>query len=291
MVFDKSAFYLGSLCYKQHAWEDTKKSLRNIKNNKCIKCIQEYNENYSKTHKEKKHLYYKKHKEIKQLYFLEYNSKETTKIYKLQWYKNNKFKIKMKKEQPEEKEKTKIYNKIWNEKNQEKVKEYNKLLEVKIRKNKWQQEKYKKDSQYRLSIIIKSSIWKYLRYHKKNQHYENVLGWKVEELEKKLKIEQPKLWKEFQNKTEKIEIDHVIPLTWFTFIFYNNLEFKLAFNLKNHRLEEKQKNISKSNYFAGSSIKPTITYDEFKDLLNYYSISLLCNVIWNTFYGKELTYN
>lgn len=63
--FNKERFYLGTLCFKNHNFDNTGKSLRYIKSNHCIECNKinnssEYRKNYDGIHIED----YKKYRKI-----------------------------------------------------------------------------------------------------------------------------------------------------------------------------------------------------------------------------------
>lgn len=282
MIFDKTKFYLGEMCGKNHEWLSTKECLRYITNYKCVQCTKEYNVEYSRTHKKEKLLYDNLKKEKKRDYILNYNALDTTKKQKHLWYLANKDKIKTKKDTPEEKEKTRLYNKLWNEVHQDEVRKYNAQLEVKERKNRWIKNEYSKNISFRISSIIKTRLRKLLQI-KKKQHWFIYLGWNLTDLILKFTQQQFSLWVRYQKK-EKIEIDHIIPLKgWFRFNSVEDEDFKLYWNIRNLRLEEKRKNIIKSNKYAGSLDFPILTLKEFQALKKLFSIKLLCNVIWNEY--------
>lgn len=56
--FDETKYYLGKLCKREHGWNDTGRSLRNIKGRYCLQCHRDLNKTYFKTEEGKKRKHY-----------------------------------------------------------------------------------------------------------------------------------------------------------------------------------------------------------------------------------------
>jgi len=59
----------------------------------------------------------------------------------------------------------------------------------------------------------------------------------------------------------KLHIDHIIPITAYSFSSYEDEDFKKCWNLRNLRLLELSKNISKSNDFDISLVEEYNIFD------------------------------
>ena len=171
------------------------------------------------------------------------------------------------------------YNKKWKKNNPEKVKEqkrkYRKehLMEIKEYAVKWHENnrekhlknmekwrlnnleyinknmrnKCKTDLKYNLNNRMKVAVAISLKGNKKGRHWEDLVGYILNDLIKKLKKTMPKgyYWQDFL--TGKLHIDHIIPINVFNFTKSEHIDFKRCWALKNLQLLPAKENIDKSN--------------------------------------------
>jgi hypothetical protein len=154
------------------------------------------------------------------------------------WYKNNK-------------EKAKEYSRDYYQNNKEKAME---------RKRKWRQnnrerfnEYYREwrqnDSSYRLNTSMSAQIRGSLKTGKVGRHWEDLVGYTVKELKEHLES-QFEDWMNWDNYGEW-HIDHVIPMSYFSFKTPEDKEFRECWGLDNLQPLEAQENLSKSNKYIG----------------------------------------
>jgi hypothetical protein len=198
-----------------------------------------------KYHREHKEYYSKNHKKW------ESENKEHLKEYRKKWReKNNKY--------------CEEYHKKWKENNPEYGKKYykaNKKRASTIHKR-WlmNHPKYKNhinllerkrrtDSKYNLNKKIKHAIYKSLKGNKAGRHWENLVGYKLKDLMKRLKETMPKGFN-WQNYVEgELHIDHIIPISIFNFTKSEHPDFKRCWALDNLQLLPAKENLSKHNKF------------------------------------------
>lgn len=104
-------------------------------------------------------------------------------------------------------------------------KKHNKELNI------YYKEKYFKDINYRLNHKMSSSINGSLKGNKQGKHWEDIVGWKLEEGMKHLES-QFTLGMSWGNYGEW-EIDHIIPISSFNITNYNCDDFKRCWSLDN----------------------------------------------------------
>ncbi|HUS48909.1 MAG TPA: hypothetical protein VMZ91_01985 [Candidatus Paceibacterota bacterium] len=179
--------------------------------------------------------------------------KQKNKIY----YKNNKEKIKeqTKKYNETHKKEKKEYIKKYNETHKEEKKEYNKKYNKKYRKeiNEYKKQKYKTDPKIFISRNISSVIRHSLKGNKNGYHWEDIVGYTLEQL-----IEHLESNSEFtiQDYLEKdLHLDHIIPISVYSFSSYEDKEFFKCWNLRNLRLITAEENLSKGNKLDMKLIK------------------------------------
>jgi len=82
---------------------------------------------------------------------------------------------------------------------------------------------------------------------KSGRHWEDLVGWTVKDLEKRLRKTMPKghTWKDFKNG--KLHIDHIIPISAFNYTKPEHTDFKRCWALKNLRLLPANENLVKHN--------------------------------------------
>lgn len=137
---------------------------------------------------------------------------------------------------------------IAREKNKEKSREYyeknkEKLLLYKLKR---QKEKYKSDPIYRLNRRMRNSIGKHLRGEKCGRHWEDLVGWDIEDLKKHLtkKLKDGMTW---DNYGSYWHLDHIIPVSAHNFKTEKDIDFKKCWSLKNLQPLEAKENLSKNN--------------------------------------------
>jgi len=202
--------------------------------------MKEYKKEFLKKNPEYYKLYYIKNKDrIKYL-----QQKRNIEIIKYQkkWYLENK-----------------DYYKKWRENNPIKAKIINKRCNDKRRKNskykswcktyarKYMRNRLRIDLKFNLSHRIKKSIWETLNRNKNGNHWENIVGYTLKSLIKRLKTTIPKRysWQDFLNG--KLQIDHIIPIRAFVFDSPEDEEFKQCWSLGNLRLLPTEENILKKD--------------------------------------------
>ena len=210
--------------------------------------------------KEYKRQYYQKNKE--------YINKKNT-----QWYKNN---IDHKKEYDKEycqknKDKKNEQSKQWYENNPEKVKEIGKKyrqnhreelrkrqkeflqnhkLEINIYKKEYKKNKRKTDLKFNLNEKIKNAVGKALKGNKNGRHWEDLVGYTLKDLIKRLKLTIPEGYN-WQDCIEgRLHLEHKIPISVFNFTKAEHIDFKNCWDLNNLRLLPARENLIKSNKLA-----------------------------------------
>jgi hypothetical protein len=178
---------------------------------------------------------------------------------KKEYYKNNLeyFREKNKEWKESNPEKVKEKKKRWIKNNPEKVREYNK----KYRKN--NPEKYKetrrkyykklsKMSSYKINRTIRNGIWKALKGSKNGKHWEDLVGYTLEDLMEHLE-NQFEDWMNWENhgvyKDGELrwQIDHIRPVSSFNFTSAEDKEVKECWSLDNLQPLEVIENIKKGN--------------------------------------------
>jgi len=201
------------------------------------------------------------------------NNPKHMKEYKKQYRIDNIEEIKdyMRKYYIDNKEEMLKYNNQWRRGNPEKVNEYNKKWRKDnpeyVRKDyqehekykkqwakdnpeyykQWQKNKYKKDLKFHLNCRIGHAIWKSLKGNKNNRHWEDLAGYTLNDLVKRLKQTMPEgyTWQDYMEG--KLHIDHIIPISVFNFDKPSNPDFKNCWALDNLRLLPAKDNYIKHN--------------------------------------------
>jgi len=206
----------------------------------------EYQRKWSKENSEYKKEYDKKYHIKNRAKSLEYSKQwrednaEYKKICDRKWKKNN---IKH----------TKEYYKIWRKNNHEHIKEYsrewhkNNHREVIKKQNIYCKNKRKTDLKYNLNRKVSSAMWKTLKNNKKGRHWEDLVGYNLIELIKRLKKTMPEgyTWEDYLKG--RLHIDHKIPITAFNFSKPEHSDFKRCWSLKNLQLLPAKENLVKHN--------------------------------------------
>ena len=124
----------------------------------------------------------------------------------------------------------------WEEKTQ-----YRKTQKCKNRVNKYLKNRRKTDFIFKLKQNIKERL--YHDGYKNIGNIEEKLGYKLKDLKKYLLNKSN--FKEKDYLDGKIHIDHIIQYNWYLVLEVGDLEFKKCWNMKNLRLIEKSKNLSR----------------------------------------------
>jgi len=174
------------------------------------KYAREYRKKYYKANKDKVKQYYQKNREA----ILEKNKKDRKQYYL------------------DHKEKILEYNKLWNRENRKVINGHNR-------------DKYKRDLKFNLNRKISRGILYSLKENKDGQHWENLVGYTVDDLIKRLKKTMPKgyTWNDYING--KLHIDHYFPISIFNFNKPEDYDFQRCWALKNLRLLPAKENIRK----------------------------------------------
>lgn len=198
-------------------------------------------------------------------YYIE-NRKRIRQIQK-QYYKNNRQKMinRNKQRYKDDPERAKIYQEKWKKDNPEKVKGYRECNPEKERKrnrqyrennrekiNNYEKNRRKTDLKYNLNCRIKLGIYESLQGNKAGRHWEDLIGYTLEDLIKRLKKTMPKgyTWQDFLNG--KLHIDHKIPKKAFNFTKPEHPDFRRCWALKNLQLLPVEENLSKGSKLSKS---------------------------------------
>lgn len=149
-----------------------------------------------------------------------------------QWAKNN----------PEKKLEI---DKQWREKNSEYIKQYQR--ENKKARNEYLNNRRKIDLKFNLNEKVSSLIRYSLGNNKNGCRWENLVGYTLNDLIKRLKKTMPKgyNWNDYING--KLHIDHKIPISAFNFTKPEHPDFKKCWALENLRLLSAKENRIKYN--------------------------------------------
>jgi len=113
--------------------------------------------------------------------------------------------------------------------------------------NRYQSKRYKTDIRFKLNRNISRLIRKSLKSNKDSRHWEELVGYTVNELKIHLQNNMPKgyAWQDYLEG--RLHLDHKIPIDAFNFDSSEQIDFKRCWNLKNLQLLPARENIIKSN--------------------------------------------
>jgi len=136
------------------------------------------------------------------------------------------------------KEESSKRHKQWLKDNKEHCKEYNKQ---------YVKNKYRTDFKFNLNSKIKRAITLSLKGNKLGRNWEDLVGYTLIDLIKRLKDTLPigYTWQDYLQG--KLVIDHIIPISVFNFTKAEHIDFKNCWNLNNLRLLPAEENLRKSN--------------------------------------------
>lgn len=224
--------------YKNNAERIKENARRYYLNNlkKILKYWKQYNlDNREKARERKKQYRLDNPGSIKQW---QKNNPEYMKRYNKQWYKNNReYAIEYAKQwYKNNHEKRKEHRKQYCKDNREKIREYN-------------NHRFKTDLKYKLSNRMSSMIGKSLKGNKNGNHWEDLVGYTLNDLIRRLKSKMPDgyTWQDYLSG--KLHIDHIIPISVFNYDKPENIDFKRCWSLDNLQLL-----LAHENYIKGDKL-------------------------------------
>jgi len=182
-----------------------------------------------------------------------FNQKEYMKIYMRQYRINNPEKVKRSNKKYSENNKDKIlkWSRQWHKDNPEYNKQYYKRYHKIVREkyNLWRKKRYLENSKYNLNYKISVLMRRCLKSGKDGRHWEDLVGYTLDDLMKRLKKTIPEgyNWNDFLEG--KLHIDHIIPIRAFIFQIPKDEEFENCWSLDNLRLLTKEENLLKNRNF------------------------------------------
>jgi len=204
--------------YNRRYWEDNKKRL--------LECRKEWHQNNN-------------------VYFLKYyrEHKEDYRIRQKEWLNNN----------PEYCEKNAEYQKQYRANHKEQAVQYSKQYRKdnpekwKRYMRQWQKNKRKTDLKYNLNHKISGQIYKSLKQNKNGWHWEDLVGYTLEDLIKRLRKTIPTgyTWENFMEG--RLHIDHIIPISAWDYNKPEQINFQNCWSLKNLQLLPAKENMIKHN--------------------------------------------
>lgn len=205
--------------------------------------IRKWREENKEKLKEKRRLRYEanREKELEQQRIYQKENKDKIKQQRKEYYESTK-------EINKDKEKQRRL------KSKDKKREYDKEYRKKYKKRKLELRKEKrKHPMYRINERISDSIRRHLKAHsllKQGKAWEELVGYSFEELINHLesKFKTGMTW---DNYGTYWHIDHITPMSWFSFESTEDEAFKKCWSLSNLQPLEAALNISKGNRFSG----------------------------------------
>jgi len=206
--------------------------------------------------KEYKHKWYLQNKSRLIKDAEKYVAKHKTRIanYKAQWYLENKGKIKnkMKSYYVENKDGIKARVKNYYLSNHAKILSNAKKYELlhKKERNNYIKQRYFSDEKYKLNCSMANAIGKCLKnkgVSKRGRSWERLLNLSKEKLQKHL-FNNDNFKDDFLKS--KMDIDHKVPLAWFSFSSEKDLAFRNAWSLENLQLLPSKENNKKRHFYC-----------------------------------------
>ena len=180
--------------------------------------IKEYKKQYYIDNKE----YYKQHSKQYYIDNKEYHKQyyQKNKEYYNQYYIDNK-------------EHRNQYSKQWKIDNKEHMKQYQKQKRI-------------TDLKFNLNHRMSCAIWATLKGNKNGKRWEDLTGYTVKDLKKRLQSTMPEgyTWKDYLDG--KLHIDHIIPKSVFNFTKYTHIDFRNCWSLSNLQLLPAEENLRKN---------------------------------------------
>lgn len=171
--------------------------------------------------------------------------------YAKQWRKNNSEHMKEydKRYHKNNLEKRNEYSKQWFRDNPEYHKQYclDNYEKIREKERKYKNHKRKTDLKYNLNNRMGKAIGISLKRSKNGRKWENLVGYTLTNLIKRLEITMPKGYNWQDYLEGKLHIDHIIPISAFNFTKPEHTDFKRCWALKNLRLFPAKANLIKHN--------------------------------------------
>jgi 5-methylcytosine-specific restriction endonuclease McrA len=141
---------------------------------------------------------------------------------------------------------------------------YNNKERIKARQ-KEQREMNSPKLRFNFNRKIRSGIAKSLKGNKNGKHWEDLVGYTLEELINHLKKTMPEgyTWQDYLE--HKLHIDHIVPISAFNFNKPKHIDFKNCWSLDNLRLLPMKENLSKGNRI----MNPILLWLLIKEFCNY----------------------
>ncbi len=139
---------------------------------------------------------------------------------------------------------------LWQRENSKRFKavrdKYNKTKEGRTRKRRYRI-KYRSTLKGYLSHNISKGIGRSLKGNKASQHWEDIVGYTLEQLKRRLKRTMPDgyTWQDYLNG--ELHIDHKVPIAVFNFDKPEDIDFNRCWALKNLQLLPAKENMSKKD--------------------------------------------
>lgn len=205
--------------------------------------IKEYQREYNELNKEKIKEYREANKDFIRERLREYNKSEkgrrTHKRYRKRYYKENRDRIleRRREHRKKNKEAASIARKTWRLKN----------LERERQKGREANKRRTSTIKGKLSANLSAAINESLKKGKQGWHWEDLVGYTIDDLIKRLKKALPKgaTWKDFTKNRSKYHVDHIIPKVCFNYETPNDLDFKKCWALSNLQILSARENVRK----------------------------------------------
>jgi len=201
--------------------------------------MKEYNKRWRENHPEYNKQYNKRWRKDNPEYVKQHNK---------QWHKDNPEYDKQRREKNPEY--TKSCYKQWSEDNKEHRKEYKKKWRERNPEygKEYYRNKLKTNLKYNLNHKIKTAIGISLKGNKAGRHWEDLVGYTLNDLTKRLQSTMPECytWKDYMEG--KLEVDHKVPISAHNFTSPENPDFKRCWALENLQLLPVKENRRKINH-------------------------------------------
>jgi len=197
--------YLGRLCRRGHDWNGTGQSLRYKNGGKCTRCIIKNTRKYQQENKEK---YSEQRRKYRQ----------------------------------ENKEKISEKNRKYRQENKDEIRKHRQENKVEI--NNYMRI-YNQTENRKINNKMSVGIREALKGNKAGRHWESLVNYNLKQLIRHLKKNIPEgyTWIDFLNGD--LHIDHIIPISLFTFNSPDDLQFKICWSLNNLQLLPAKENLQK----------------------------------------------
>lgn len=141
------------------------------------------------------------------------------------------------------------YYKNWRKENKEHIRKYLENNHEKILKqdNQWRKNKRRTDLKFNINSKMAIAIWASLKGNKNGRRWEDLVPYNFNQLKNHLGKTLPKnyTWQDYLDG--ELEIDHIHPISIFSFNKPTDYDFKRCWSLENLRLLTKKENGEKSN--------------------------------------------